>query len=274
VFGNNLPSNAYSRSDLYHSNSATDYILPLISKGDNVGMLNIANTLSFTISSSTVTNHNHAGSLPTSKKKSKKAGQTGYLITDAGLHSHSVTYTSNVAIRSKILKAWITTSNNTPIANGVILGYSIGQGTLYQGIYSNSQVLPVNWHFCDGNNGTPDLRGYFIYANFNSSNNCHDTVLYTSNTITVNAISMAANGNHSHLGPQTGTEVSTGTPVDIGSHSYEDSLNHTHTLSTASTFKYNVNDTDSVTNILPGQSYSYTPPRVQLAFIMYNENIT
>jgi hypothetical protein len=273
VFGNNLPSNAYSRSDDYHSNTATGKVLPLICKSDNVGALLIANSLTFSITSSTVTNHNHSGVMPSQKRKSKKSGQLGYIVNDAGVHNHAVTYTSNVATRSKILKGWITTQNNTPIANGVIIGYSIGLNTLYQGIYSNSEVLPVNWHFCDGNNGTPDLRGYFIYANFDAANNCHDTVFSSSNTLTISSISMAANGNHSHLGPLTGQEVGSGTPTDIGSHSYEDALNHTHAISTASTFKYNITDTQDVTNIIAGQSYSYVPPRVQLAFIMYNENI-
>ena len=172
------------------------------------------------------------------------------------------------------MKAWVTTSDDTPIANGVIIGYSIGRNTLYPGTYSNSQVLPVNWHFCDGNNGTPDLRGYFIYANFDASNTCHNTVLYSSNTMTIGSISMAANGNHSHLGPLTGTESSTGTAVDLGSHSYESSLDHVHTVSTADSFKYATTDTSNTTNIKVGQSFTYVPPRVQLAFIMYNENIT
>lgn len=273
VFGENLPANNYTRDDLFHGNTATGHVLPLIAKADNVGALNIANTLTFTISSSTVLNHNHDGIVPVQKRKSTRNNQTGYAIKEAGLHSHTVSYTSDVTIRSKILKAWITTQNNTLIANGVILGYSIGQNSLYKGIYSNSQVLPVNWHFCDGNNGTPDLRGYFIYANFNSSNNCHDTVYNSSNTITINSITMSANGNHSHMGPLTGFEIGIGDPVDIGSHSYEDSLDHVHSLSTSSTFKYNATDATAVTNILPGQSYTYTPPRVQLAFIMYNENI-
>lgn len=273
VFGNDLPTNSYSRSDSFHSNSATGFVLPLIAKNDDVGALHTPNTLSFSITSSTVLNHNHNPYPLSQKRRSKKVGQTGYILNEAGVHNHAVTYTSNVEIRSKILKAWVTTQNSTPIANGVIIGYSIGLNTLYQGIYSNSEVLPINWHFCDGNNGTPDLRGYFIYANFDAANTCHDTVLYSSNTMTINSISMAANGNHSHLGPLTGVQSGAGTPVDAGSHSFEDVLNHTHAISTANTFKYNATDTEEVTNIKAGQSYTYVPPRVQLAFIMYNENI-
>ena len=270
VFGNNLPSQYYTRNDLYHANSATGTVLPLIAKKENVGALRIANTLSFTIPSSTVENHNHnLVSLP----KSDKSNQTAYALVDAGSHLHQVTYNTTVKLRSKILKAWITNNDSTPIANGVIIGYSLGSTAMYDGVYSNSDILPVNWHFCDGNNGTPDLRGYFVYANFDSANTYHDVVYNPSNTITLDTITMAANGNHSHISPMTGVEIGYGAPADTGSHTYEDQLDHIHTVSTANTFKYNPTDVDQTFNIRTGQTYTYTPPRVQLAFIMYNENI-
>lgn len=270
VFGKNLPNTYFTQQDVYHSNPATGSVLPLMCKKENVGALNIANTLSFSIPTNTVNNHNHN---LFSSPKSDKSNQTGYSLVDAGSHLHQVEYTNNVTLRSKILKAWITTSDDTPIANGVILGYSLGKTSLYNGVYSNSAILPVNWHFCDGNNGTPDLRGYFIYANFDSSNNCHDTVYHASNTITISSITMQANGNHSHIGPLTGVDVNYGTPVDIGAHSFEDSLNHVHSISTIDNFKYSVSDNNSVLNIKEGLSFQYSPPQAQLAFIMYNENI-
>jgi hypothetical protein len=273
VFGNSLPTNNYTRGDTFHSKSATNLVLPLIAKADNVGVLNIANTLSFYLSTNTVLNHNHNVFPLVTKHTSKKTGQTGYQLTDAGLHSHQLTYTSNVAIRSKILKAWVTNKDVTPLANGIIIGYSIGKNTLYQGTYSNSASLPINWHFCDGNKGTPDLRGYFIYANFDPANNSHDAVYNSSNTLTIQNITVAANGNHSHLGPQTGSIVGTGTPIDIGSHSYETYLNHTHNTVNATSFLQSPTDIANTTNILVGQSYTYTPPQVQLAFIMYNNTI-
>jgi hypothetical protein len=274
VLGNNLPTNNYNTGDIFHTNSANNLVLPLIAKSDNVGVLNIANTLSFYLSTNTVLNHNHNVFPLAQKKKSRKINQTGYLLTNAGLHSHQLTYTSNVSLRSKIMKAWVTNKDVTPIANGVIIGYSIGNNTLYQGTYSNSAGLPVNWHFCDGTKGTPDLRGYFIYANFDSANNSHDTVFNSANTLTIQSITVAANGNHSHLGPQTGVEVGAGTPVDIGSHSFEDVLNHTHKVVNAASFKYTPTDTANVTSVLVGQTYTYTPPQVQLAFIMFNNTIT
>ena len=268
VFGNNLPTQYYTRDDSSHVNSANGKVLPLIAKDANQGVLGISNSISFTISSNTVLNHNHNIFPAVRTYKSNKGNQLAYKVVEAGVHSHQVTYTANVALRSKILKAWITKSANTPIANGIIIGYSIGKNTLYQGLSSNSSGLPVNWHFCDGNNGTPDLRGYYIYANFDSSNTYHNIVFNSSNTMTIYSIDMAANGNHSHLGPLTTQEVGVGAAVDIGSHTYETNLDHVHTISTANTFDTNI------INVKVGQSYSYTPPTVKLAFIMYNNTIT
>lgn len=273
VFGANLPSNNYSRADSTQSSSATGMVLPLIAAATNIGVLPISNTLNFTVTSNTVLNHNHNLFPYTIKNRSKKTGQTGYTLVPAGAHSHQVTYNTSVNLRSKILKAYITNKDVTPLANGLIIGYSIGKNTLYEGKYTNSACLPVNWHFCDGNNGTPDLRGYFIYANFDSSNNCHDTVYNSSNTITINSITVAANGNHSHVGPLTGTTVGSGTPTDIGQHTFDNSLNHTHTISTANSFLYNPTDTSNTLNINAGSSFAYVPPQAQLAFIMYNNLI-
>jgi hypothetical protein len=277
VFGNNLPNTYYTQTETTANHNATNLvnnkILPLLAQEINRGVIGSNSTISFTISSNTVLNHNH-NVFPVAKTYKSNKTQTAYKVVEAGAHSHQVTYSADVGIRSKILKAWITKSANTPIANGIILGYSIGENTLYQGLSANSKGLPVNWHFCDGTNGTPDLRGYYIYANFDTANTYHDVVFKSSNTLTITSISMAANGNHSHLGPITAQETGVGAAVDIGSHTYETNLDHIHTISTANTFAVNPTDTSNVVNIKVGQTYSYTPPTVKLAFIMYNNTIT
>ena len=276
VFGNNLPTQYFTQTDNTHSAffTATNKVLPLIAQEFNLGAIGRSGSvLDFTVSSNTVLNHNH-NIIPTAKTYRSNKTSTAYKVVDAGAHSHQVVYTANVEIKSKILKAWVTKSANTPIANGVIIGYSIGENTLYQGLSANSKGLPFGWCFCDGTNGTPDLRGYYIYANLNSSNTYHDVVYKSSNTLTISSISMAANGNHSHLGPITAQETGTGAAVDIGSHTYETNLDHTHAISTANTFAINPTDTSNVVNIKVGQSYSYTPPTVKLAFIMYNNTLT
>lgn len=273
VFGNSLPTAYYSRDDNLHVETANGNVLPLIALNENVGVLGSSNTLSYTLSSNSAPLHDHNTQPVFRKYKSDKPNQTAYRIVESGVHTHNTTYTANVALRSKILRAWITTSDQTPISNGVIIGYSIGATSLYEGQEANSISLPVNWHFCDGKNGTPDLRGYYIYANFDTANNCHDTIYNTSNTFLITSINIAANGNHSHLGPLTGTEVGIGLVTDTGSHTFEDVLDHTHAISNTTSFKYIPSDTSNATNIRVGQSYTYTPPSASLAFIMYNNTI-
>jgi hypothetical protein len=267
----------YTRNDTTHNliQSASGKVLPIIAKDGNPGVVGeLASKINFTIPTNTVLPHNHNISPATRTYKSDKTGQTAYAVKEAGAHSHQVTYNANVALRSKILKAWVTTQDQTPIANGIIIAYSIGKGTSYEGLSANSKGLPIGWCFCDGNNDTPDLRGYYIYANFDTSNTYHNVVFNTSNSMVITSISMAANGNHSHLGPLTGQETGVGAAVDIGSHTTEDVLDHVHTQLTSNTVLLNPSDAANTLNILAGQSYSYTPPTVQLAFIMYNNTIS
>ena len=275
VFGESLPSNNFIRGDVLHGDrSANGYVLPLIAKQDKMGILDISNNITFYLTTNTTPMHNHNIFPVTIKRTSNKTNQKGYRITEAGAHNHEVTYTANVELRSKILKAWVTTQDKTLISNGVIIAYALNRSTTnYEGVYSNSYALPVNWHFCDGDNGTPDLRGYYVYANFDTANSYHDVIYKSANTIRIDTITTAANGNHSHLGPLNGPAFGEGTSLDIGSHTFEDTLDHTHTVSTRDTFKYLASDATSVSNIRVSNTYSYTPPTLQLAFIMYNENI-
>jgi hypothetical protein len=277
VFANTITgANAayYTQDDSGHTSSANGKILPLIAKDSEVGVLGISNSLIMSVSSNTVLPHNHNAYPATAQKKSNKASQKAYNLIPAGSHSHKITYTANVALRSKILRAWITTSDQTPIANGIIIGYSINRETArFDGTGSNSYNIPLYWHFCDGTDGTPDLRGYYIYANFDASNTYHDRVYNTSNTMVISSIVMEANGNHSHVGPLSGLVTDTGTPLDIGAHSFEDVLDHTHSISTLTEFKYSPTDTANVINVQASNTYSYTPPTVNFAFIMYNENV-
>ena len=277
VFANTITgANAayYTQDDSGHTSSANGKILPLIAKDSNDGVLGLSNSLIMSVSSNTVLPHNHNLYPATAQKRSNKASQKAYNLIPAGSHSHKITYTANVALRSKILRAWITTSDQTPIANGIIIGYSINRETTgFDGTGSNSYNIPLYWHFCDGTDGTPDLRGYYIYANFDASNTYHDMVYNASNTMVISSIVMEANGNHSHVGPLSGLLTNTGTPLDIGAHSFEDVLDHTHSISTLTEFKYNPTDTANVVNVQASNTYSYTPPTVNFAFIMYNENV-
>ena len=68
----------------------------------------------------------------------------------------------------------------------------------------NGSKAPEGWAFCDGKNGTPDLRGRFIYGyGKQSGNKIGRTGGEEMHTLNVNEMprhnhNMRANGNHSH----------------------------------------------------------------------------
>ena len=47
---------------------------------------------------------------------------------------------------------------------GNITTFEIPRGTIIAYYNKTSSVSPTGWAMCDGNNGTPDLRGRFIVA--------------------------------------------------------------------------------------------------------------
>ena len=59
-------------------------------------------------------------------------------------------------ISQKILKNGLTIPSNVNILNNI---NSIPKGTIIAHYYSS---IPYGWVLCDGNNGTPDLRGRFV----------------------------------------------------------------------------------------------------------------
>lgn len=255
------------------------------------------------IDSSTNGEHSHQN-LTLTTPVSTTTGQFGQVFVRGGGHNHTVSYTigdggdydSGINIKSKVLNAWITTEDQTPIANGVIIAASYSQGGYGEIIDPKKDILPPNWHFCDGTNGTPDLRDYAPVAlmiskrrgnasSINSGFELHNTVYQSTNRLRFTLIEVDENTQtHTHIamaGNVPLTVAGTGTIIDItGSHTnLNDSVNearaHTHDISTATTF-LDTTSSPSVTRtkINENQNYAYNPPKAQLAFIMYNKNIS
>jgi hypothetical protein len=288
VFGQSLSNTYFWEGDMIDENLETfrnGQILPIISMRRVLETVGDNSQFRMSLSSNTTPGHSHVSLPITAKKLSNRTNQTAYIsVGSAGAHSHKVSYTFDLTLKSKILKSWVTKTDETPLANGMIIAYSIGPTSGYDGADNNIKTLPTNWHFCDGTNGTPDLRGYYIYANLSNANSSHDAILNSTNTLTVNYVDVEWTGNHAHVSDEIGTAstrtsaingstLNTGTATDIGNHTFESKLTHTHAVATSDFFKLNATDVASVLNIKPGKSFAYTPPSVELAFIMYNENI-
>jgi len=286
VYGQDLPANNYSRTDPYWSNSSNTvnqnptrtpddlsntYFVSCY-KNDPIGA-QFKPVKSFSLTSNNCPNHDHISYPPTNLRRSTKLGQTASIFGSGGAHSHSVKYLVNAYLQGKKLKAYFTTQDKTLIANGVIIGYSPSTSFGYSGPPSYSTNLPPHWHVCDGNNGTPDLRGYYVGANFNDDD--HDVDISIQNdTMQINSITVAANGVHSHASPgQTNITGQIGSPKDIGSHLTENSTLHTHVPSIVAYFKTSYNLTKQNINGTTFSNFDYNIATLDIAFIMYNENI-
>lgn len=290
VFGASLPTEYYTRTDP-RLNPGNGSNLPIIAKVEHAGVIG-PDQFTGKLFSNTAPGHNHIQAPPPTitannpKRLSNKTNQVAYVNADGGEHQHEVVYQFDVNLKRKVLKSWFTSQDEAPIANGIILAYSIGLSSGYDGTVNNTDTLPPNWHFCDGSNGTPDLRGYYIYSNINNGND-HDVAVVPGGgedgTLTVSSITVSKSGNHAHLSNEIGQATTrivdgnitiAGTPIDNGNHTFEPNngtINHTHPIATVATFLTETGTT--LTNIKVGSSFSYTPPTLELAFIMYNENI-
>ena len=120
-------------------------------------------------------------------------------------------------------------------------------------------AIPSGWKLCDGNNDTPDLRGFFIKGAANSGDLLDSGGVET----------------HTHTNPNTGNSVththtlsgSTGYPDRIANYSGTDSPfsyeRHTHTFSGTSgaggAHAHSIGASNSANNV---------PPYIKLYYIM------
>jgi hypothetical protein len=253
-----------------------------------------ANSISFIVSSNTSGFHDHKTGM--FGRISTKPDLTYNVITeqnkttifpnnlgeqftngpDPVSHVHKITYTFEVKLKERKLKAFLSKASNAPIQNGLIIGYSIGKYSKFGGDRkTGKENLPVGWYFCDGQHGTPDLRGKYPFLNFKNDINTIDN---TTSTIEVTDINVETiNWQHGHVYKSTPNlpVQGAGGAKDSGSHSsnYDNdgdpnrTTRHTHDVSTKDTF------IDGNLNTKVGTTFDYEPPTVEIAFIMYNDTI-
>ena len=77
----------------------------------------------------------------------------------AGGHTHTIDVIMVNNLRQRAMAAWQNAAANIPLA---LYGPNI------IGMYE-SLTPPLGWHLCNGSNGTPDMRDYFIKNTFQAS---------------------------------------------------------------------------------------------------------
>ena len=239
------------------------------------------NTMIISLTSNTAGQHNHINFATAKGFAAKTAGN--FDITPPGgsteqptTHTHETTYSLDVQLKSKSLKTYLTKSNLSPIVDGVIIGYTLGKYSKYKGnITDGANMLPPDWYFCDGTNGTPDLRGYYPFTNFEDAPSS-GTTLNESNFITVNSINVETiPWIHDHVISQI--KGFNGNPgfADQGSHTSKYSpsaTTHNHGIDTGPDFfDPPVGRPNAIRrfNVRPNDTIEYSPPTVDIAFIMY-----
>ena len=132
-------------------------------------------------------------------------------------------------------------------------------------------TAPSGWAFCDGNNGTPDLRNRFIVG-AGSTYNVGDTgganqVTLTENQMPQHNHTFSGSGsdthNHSYPTGQGGSDADQGPRAPIRSR--DEGLNGTYTTNNATV---NISISGTTNNSGSGGSHENRPPYYALAFIM------
>jgi len=103
-------------------------------------------------------------------------------VFNVGSHSHSTTLTGSVEPTYRYLSAWYSSTTEVEVSPNVIVMY---EGT----------TAPEGWQICDGSNGSPDMRDYFLRigteANHNTSGGSFSLSL---------SGSTSSGGSHHHRG--------------------------------------------------------------------------
>lgn len=246
--------------------------------------------------------HSHAST--TTAFKSTKTGQRGAVLGDSGAHNHQLSISGNFYPRAKWLNGYITLKDETPLANGMIIAYSYqGDTARFKNTTTTiNDLIPQYWHFCDGTNGTPDLRGYAVAVNMYESNmGVYDTEVNGTSYLSIDAMNVQPSSGensmlysdkiyknypiktHTHV---TAYEIGTGTPIPMkGSHDLNPARWHVHELvggmTIAQQFPLTVDKTKNTTTytnitfnlIQPDTPYAWNPTRSNIAFIMLNKAI-
>lgn len=126
--------------------------------------------------------------------------------------------------------------------------------------YKSTGEIPAGWHICDGNDGTPDLRGKYVVGISG------DTDRVPTGNATHSHTNSSVVGGGSHVHDVTGSIAGTVTDVDVsdtGSGTSGISKTHSHIvdldLPSSGTHQHTTSNTNPANN---------DPPYLQVYFIM------
>ena len=122
-------------------------------------------------------------------------------------------------------------------------------------------AIPAGWYLCDGNNGTPDLRDYFVKI-ANSTSELNNAGGANTHTHTSISHTHTATGTHTHTGSTGGPDATKA--ADTGGEGWATGT-HTHNLLSVSS----VTATYDSTTLDSGSAVDNQPPYRTVAYIMF-----
>lgn len=153
-----------------------------LSSNDSNRTLIGSDTLTLTGDTDTKGEHTHG-----TRDNGGGISSSGYLSVSAGSHTHIVNISVVPQIKAKYLTAWSNALSEVSICPNVI------------GMWESS-VVPDGWAICDGTNGTPDLRDYFIrLGDVSTAGNVYNS----GGNTTIPATSVPSGGSHQHKSKKT-----------------------------------------------------------------------
>lgn len=161
-----------------------------------------SNTVSLTGTTNSTGAHSHTTG---AQNYNAYAGGSYSYAHSTGTHSHTVAVTATPLVKSKYLAAWTAASVVVDFND-----YMIGMW--------ESSIAPDGWAICDGTNGTPDLRDYFIKLNTIAN---AGVVASLTHSFSLPATAVASSGGHNHVGSYYNLVAT--------SRYHSDNVTHTHT---------------------------------------------
>lgn len=212
-----IPANAIlfgatSLADLTNTETSTDRFLRANSSYGGTG-----GSSSFSGSATTGSSgaHNHGSRNQTSNPSNNPPyphGPTG----DLGGHTHTASLSGTLNTKRRYLSAWTNAAKDfNLVANGIAMW--------------ESATPPDGWYICNGANGTPDMRDYFVRVGTTGN---HGTASGDNNAPW--SVSASGNAPHSHI--NTTAKGDRASPASHGSYAWPHS--HAGSGSTAITPPY------------------------------------
>jgi hypothetical protein len=177
-----------------------------------------------------MTAHTHSGRTGDGQHESSTTGEDGVTRnTKNGVHYHNYTVSINSSSVSSVAVTYGSRSNDPPYYTVIYIksqGAPIPDNMIaYWNGFNGTTDTPTTWYYCNGSNGTPDLRNKYLKGAATSANSGSTGGSRTN----VHAINHSHSTSHTHSGA-SGNNVGGSSNKNTNPWGGNSVGNHTHTI--------------------------------------------